>query len=94
MAFHGTENRSAENIAKAVDALGGDVSIDAGRDYAAYVAKVEPAKLEDGFDLLADLALLTDAYLGRTVGRVETAARRAAGGGKGRRLQLGGHLPA
>ncbi len=57
LSFHGTEQRSAAQIAKAVDALGGDVWIETDRDYANYQAQVEPESLEDCVNLLADLVL-------------------------------------
>ncbi|MBI1354053.1 MAG: hypothetical protein GC160_06885 [Acidobacteria bacterium] len=57
MAFHGTEKHSAAEIAKAIDAVGGKVETETGRDYAAYFAQVEADKLSAAFDLLAELTL-------------------------------------
>ena len=57
LAFYGTRNRSAEEVADAVDALGGNVSTHTGRDHASYVARVGAKDLGGALELLADLAL-------------------------------------
>ena len=57
MALHGTENLSAAEIARAIQAIGGAVETETGRDYAVYRAEVGPDGLEAAFDLLAELSL-------------------------------------
>jgi len=57
IALNGTENRSADDIAKAIDLLGGDVQFTTSRDAAAWTARTANAGLADALTLLADLAL-------------------------------------
>ena len=63
LAFYGTEKRTAKQITKDISSLGAEVSLETGRDYAAYLANTTPAKLTGTLDLLADISLhptLTD----------------------------------
>lgn len=57
LAMRGTRNRSAEQIADAIDALGGKVDYETERDYACWRALVDGPECEAALDLLADLAL-------------------------------------
>lgn len=57
IALHGTANRSEAKIAKALDAVGGDVEYQTGRDFACWLARVEPKNLPSTLDLLGDLTL-------------------------------------
>ncbi len=54
-AFRGTRKRSARSIANAVAGLGGDVSVDTGRDHAVYLARIGSGDIQKALDLLADL---------------------------------------
>ncbi len=57
IALQGTENRSAEEIANEIDALGGDVDLLTKRDSAAWVARTDTSNVGKALDLLSDLAL-------------------------------------
>ncbi len=57
MAFHGTENHTAAEIAKTIDRIGGKVETETGRDYAAYFAQVDTDHVEQALDLMAELTL-------------------------------------
>lgn len=57
VAFHGTSERTGEQIARAVESVGGRVSITTGRDHCGYLAQAAPNKLQAAFGLVADLAL-------------------------------------
>jgi predicted Zn-dependent peptidase len=57
IALAGTEKRSADDIAKAIDSLGGDVKFTTSRDAAAWIARTANAGVADAMALLAELAL-------------------------------------
>ena len=57
IAFHGTKHRNASAIAKAIDALGGEVQVLTERDYCSYTARVNSADVEKAVDLLTELSL-------------------------------------
>jgi predicted Zn-dependent peptidase len=53
--FKGTEQRSARQIARAVDAVGGDMNAFTGREHTAYYTRLPAADLAMGLDLLTDV---------------------------------------
>ncbi len=55
--LEGTTNRSADEIADTIDALGGDVSYATSRDAARWTARTSTAGIGEALSLLADLAL-------------------------------------
>jgi len=55
--FKGTENRSAEAIAEAIDSVGGTLDAFTSREYTCFSAKVLGEHLPLAVDLLADLVL-------------------------------------
>ena len=55
MVFKGTENRSAEEIAKATDAIGGHLDAFTSKEYTSFSIKVLDEHLDRAFDILADL---------------------------------------
>jgi predicted Zn-dependent peptidase len=57
IALQGAAKRSADDIAKAIDSLGGDVSFATSRDSASWTARTATASIGDALSLLADLAL-------------------------------------
>lgn len=57
IALDGTENRSADEVAKAIDSLGGDVKFTTTRDSADWTARTATTKVADALALLADLTL-------------------------------------
>ncbi|MBC7924499.1 MAG: insulinase family protein [Bryobacteraceae bacterium] len=57
MLFKGTENRSAEEIAKVVDSTGGNLDAYTAKELVSYNTKVIDDHLTLGFDVLADLVL-------------------------------------
>lgn len=57
MAFKGTQRRSARDIAKEMDAVGGQMNAFTGRDCTCYYAKVIDEDLELAFDMLSDLVI-------------------------------------
>jgi predicted Zn-dependent peptidase len=57
IALAGTENRSADDIAKAIDLLGGDVQYATRRDAAAWTARTADAAVPEALALLRDLSL-------------------------------------
>ena len=57
LSMRGTRNRTADQIADAIDALGGKFDYDTERDYACWRALVDGSGMESALDLLADLAL-------------------------------------
>ncbi|MFQ5848088.1 MAG: M16 family metallopeptidase [Candidatus Methylomirabilales bacterium] len=57
MVFKGTEKRSAEEIAAAVDSVGGSLDAFTSREYTCFSAKVLGEHLPLAVDLLADLVL-------------------------------------
>ena len=57
MLFKGTENRSAEEIARAIDAVGGTLDAFTSREYTCFYAKVLGEHVPLAVDLLSDLLL-------------------------------------
>lgn len=57
MLFKGTENRDAEEIATAIDSVGGALDAFTGREYTCFNAKVLGEHVPLAVDLLADLVL-------------------------------------
>jgi len=57
MLFKGTETRSAEDIAQAIDSIGGQLDAFTAKEYAAYYIKVLDEHLPLAVDLLSDIVL-------------------------------------
>lgn len=57
MLFKGTETRSAEDIAQAIDSIGGQLDAFTSKEYAGYYIKVLDEHLSLAVDLLADVVL-------------------------------------
>jgi predicted Zn-dependent peptidase len=57
MLFKGTKRRSALDIAKEIDSVGGVLNAFTGREYSCYYAKVLAEKLPLAIDLLSDIVL-------------------------------------
>jgi len=57
LVFKGTENRSAREIALAVDSIGGQMDAFTSKEYTCFYAKVLDANLGEAVDLLADIVL-------------------------------------
>ena len=57
MLFKGTTSRSAEDIARSVDALGGDLDAFTAKELVCFNTKVLDQHLSQAFDVLADLVL-------------------------------------
>src|SRR4051794_22310848 len=57
MLFKGTHNRSAEDIAQAIDSIGGQLDAFTAKEYASYYIKVLDEHLPLAVDLLADIVL-------------------------------------
>lgn len=57
MLFKGTKRRGAEDIAREVDALGGQIDAFTGRELAGYTIRVLDQHLPAAFDILADMLL-------------------------------------
>lgn len=57
MLFKGSERRGAEEIAREVDALGGQIDAFTGRELVGYTIKVLDQHLPAAFDILADMLL-------------------------------------
>jgi predicted Zn-dependent peptidase len=57
MLFKGTGSRSAEDIAQAIDSLGGHLDAFTAKEYAAYYIKVLDEHLSIAWDILADIVL-------------------------------------
>jgi predicted Zn-dependent peptidase len=57
MLFKGTTSRSAEEIARSVDSIGGNLDAFTGKEMVCYNTKVLDEHLSRAFDVLADLAL-------------------------------------
>lgn len=55
MLFKGTSNRSALEIAKEIDRIGGVINAFTGREYTCFYAKVLKSHVEKGFDILSDI---------------------------------------
>jgi predicted Zn-dependent peptidase len=57
MLFKGTDNRTAEDIAQAIDSIGGQLDAFTSKEYAGYYIKVLDEHLPLAVDLLADVVL-------------------------------------
>src|SRR5262245_47313019 len=57
LVFKGTENRSAREIALAVDSIGGQMDAFTSKEYTCFYAKVLDDHLADAVDLLSDIVL-------------------------------------
>jgi predicted Zn-dependent peptidase len=57
MLFKGTDTRSAEDIAQAIDSIGGQLDAFTAKEYAAYYIKVLDEHLPLAVDLLSDIVL-------------------------------------
>ncbi len=57
MLFKGTETRSAEDIARSVDSIGGNLDAFTGKELVCFNTKVLDEHLPQAFDVLADLVL-------------------------------------
>ena len=57
MLFKGTENRSAEDIARQVDSIGGHLDAFTSKELVCFNAKTLDEHLPQGFDILSDLVL-------------------------------------
>src|SRR5918992_1029788 len=57
MLFKGTDTRSAEDIAQAIDSIGGQLDAFTAKEYASYYIKVLDDHLPLAVDLLADIVL-------------------------------------
>ena len=57
LAMRGTKNRTGDQIADTIDALGGKVDYETERDYACWRALVDGSDAASALELLADLAL-------------------------------------
>ena len=57
MLFKGTTSRSAEDIAQAVDSIGGQLDAFTAKEYAAYYVKVLDEHLPIALDILSDIVL-------------------------------------
>jgi predicted Zn-dependent peptidase len=57
MLFKGTEDRTAEDIAQAIDSIGGQLDAFTAKEYASYYIKVLDEHLPLAVDLLADIVL-------------------------------------
>ncbi|HLS66534.1 MAG TPA: pitrilysin family protein [Pseudogracilibacillus sp.] len=55
MLFKGTKTRTAHEIAKAFDVIGGNVNAFTSKEYTCYYARVLDEKVEDAFDILTDM---------------------------------------
>src|SRR5579883_1002194 len=55
MVFKGTKNRSAEQIARSVDSIGGGLDAFTSKELVSYNVKVLDEHLPDAFDVVADL---------------------------------------
>src|SRR5574339_1078363 len=57
MLFKGTESRSAEDIAQAIDSIGGQLDAFTAKEYASYYIKVLDEHLPLALDILSDIVL-------------------------------------
>ena len=57
LVFKGTENRTAREIALAVDSIGGQMDAFTSKEYTCFYAKVLDSNLAEAVDLLADIVL-------------------------------------
>jgi predicted Zn-dependent peptidase len=68
MLFKGTETKSAEDIAQAIDSIGGQLDAFTAKEYASYYIKVLDEHVPLAVDLLSDIVLhpaFTDEEIGR-----------------------------
>ena len=68
MIFKGTHNRSAKDIAEAVDSVGGQLNAFTGKEYTCYYIKVLDTHLELAIDILSDM-LLSSKFDGEDIKR-------------------------
>ena len=57
MLFKGTDTRSAEDIAQAIDSIGGQLDAFTAKEYASYYIKVLDEHLSTAIDLLSDIVM-------------------------------------
>lgn len=57
MLFKGSKKRSAEEIAKTIDRMGGQLDAFTSREYTGFYAKVLDEHLQEAFELIADIVL-------------------------------------
>ena len=67
--FKGTEQRSARQIAEAVDSVGGEMNAFTAREHTAYYARLPHARVDVGLDILGDVLAGPGAAPGRGGGR-------------------------
>ena len=68
MLFKGTDSRSAEDIAQAIDSIGGQLDAFTAKEYAGYYIKVLDEHLPLAVDLLSDI-VMHPAFVDEEVGR-------------------------
>jgi predicted Zn-dependent peptidase len=68
MLFKGTDSRSAENIAQAIDSIGGQLDAFTAKEYASYYIKVLDEHLPLAVDLLSDI-VMHPAFVEDEIGR-------------------------
>jgi predicted Zn-dependent peptidase len=68
MLFKGTDTRSAEDIAQAIDSIGGQLDAFTAKEYASYYIKVLDEHLPLAVELLADI-VMRPAFVDEEVGR-------------------------
>jgi predicted Zn-dependent peptidase len=68
MLFKGTDSRSAEDIAQAIDSIGGQLDAFTAKEYAGYYIKVLDEHLPLAVDLLSDI-VMRPAFVEEEVGR-------------------------
>src|SRR5829696_8020324 len=68
MLFKGTDTRSAEDIAQAIDSIGGQLDAFTAKEYASYYIKVLDEHLPLAVDLLSDI-VMRPAFVEEEVGR-------------------------
>jgi predicted Zn-dependent peptidase len=68
MLFKGTDTRSAEDIAQAIDSIGGQLDAFTAKEYAGYYIKVLDEHLPLAVDLLSDI-IMRPAFVDEEVGR-------------------------
>ena len=76
MLFKGTDSRSAEDIAQAIDSIGGQLDAFTAKEYASYYIKVLDDHLPLAVDLLSDIVLHPAFHAGRNRTRKESDPRR------------------
>src|SRR5688572_14788768 len=68
MLFKGTDTRSAEDIAQAIDSIGGQLDAFTAKEYASYYIKVLDEHLPLAVDLLSDI-VMRPAFVAEEIGR-------------------------